>query len=265
MASDVAMPRGRIAVMEMIEVDHVGDVAVVRLKRGITNPLNLDLVTELRDSISRARQSPDIRAVVLTSANEKFFSIGFDIPELFALGRRDFGVFYRTFNQTCLELYTLPLPTVAALPGHAIAGGYIIALCCDYRIIAKGHKLVGVNEIKLGVPVPYVADCILRNMVGWLNARDIMMDGDFYPPDRAESLGLVDETVPLDQTVDEAIEKANALARFPNDAAAIIKRNRVEPVEAEIRSRLEEKESLFMDCWFSDEARDRLRAAMEKF
>lgn len=251
--------------MEMIAIEQIDDVAMVKLNRSVTNPINLDLVTELKERISHVRHAPDIRAVVLTSASEKFFSIGFDIPEFFNLGEKDFMVFYSAFNQACLDLFTLPKPTIAAMKGHAIAGGYILALCCDYRIIAEGRKLVGLNEIKLGVPVPYVADSILRNTVGGLNAREIMIGGEFYPSDQAVNLGMVDEIEPLPTMVDKAIEKARALGSLPNRAGSIIKRNRVEPIETEIRRRLEEKEKLFLECWFSKETRRQLKAAIEKF
>jgi enoyl-CoA hydratase/carnithine racemase len=251
--------------MGMIIVDQTDDVVMLKLNRSVTNPINLDLVTQLKEHISHVRQIPAIRAVVLTSTSEKFFSIGFDIPQLIALGEAGFQQFYHAYNELCLELFTMPKPTIAALPGHAIAGGYILALCCDRRIIGEGRKLVGLNEVKLGVPVPYVADCILRSIAGGRRARDIMETGDFFPPEQAIALGMVDEVVDASVVIDEAINKARIMGSLPETAFSVIKENRLEPIEAEIRARLREKEDLFLHCWFSKTARSRLEAAVDKF
>jgi len=249
----------------MISIDRHDQVAVVRLDRSVINALDLELARELAETMRRLQDDAGVRSVVLTSANEKFFSIGFDIPQLIELDREGFALFYRTFNRACIVLYTLPKPTIAAITGHAIAGGCILTLCCDYRFIADGRKLMGVNEIKLGVPVPYPADCVLRHLVGWRNARDIIDGGELYEPARSLGMGLVDQVLPLDQVLPAAIRKAAELGSLPQATFATIKRNRVEMVEEQVLARLEEKERLFMDQWFSDEARERLREAMEKF
>ena len=113
------------------------------------------------------------------------------------------------FNQVCMELYTMPKPTVAAVTGHAIAGGCILALCCDYRFAAEGRKLMGLNEIRLGVPVPYLADCVLRQIVGARNAREIMETGEFYLPEQSLQIGMIDRVLPLEKVV------ADSIASFP--------------------------------------------------
>jgi enoyl-CoA hydratase/carnithine racemase len=251
--------------MGMITTTQHNGIAIVKLDRGVTNALNLELCNELGETLHKIQDDPDTHGVVLGSANDKFFSIGFDIPSLFPLPRADFETFYRTFNQVCLMLYTLPKPTVAAITGHAIAGGCVVALCCDYRFIAEGKKLMGLNEVKLGVPVPYLADSVLRTLVGVQSAREMMEMGEFYPPEKALHMGLVDRVLPLEQVLSESMERAGAIGSLPADALAGIKRNRVEGVEADVVARQEEKAQSFMDCWYSTEARERLREAMGKF
>lgn len=137
------------ALVKLIHVEHQDEVVLLKLNRGITNALNLQLVNQLAEHLQNVRANSDVHGLVLGSSNEKFFSIGFDIPELFELARKDFRVFYHAFNRVSMALYTLPKPTIAAITGHAIAGGCILALCCDYRFIAEGRKLMGLNEIKL--------------------------------------------------------------------------------------------------------------------
>jgi len=251
--------------MSMITTSRQEGTEIVELNRGVTNALDLELVRELTRVIRRIKDDSKIRGAVLTSANDKFFSIGFDLPHLYGLPAEEFEIFYRSFNQACLELYTLPIPTVAAITGHAVAGGCILALCCDQRLIAYGRKLMGLNEIKLGVPVPYLADRVLHELVGVRTASEIMEIGEFYAAQKALEMGMVDKVLPQETVLDESVKRACALGASPSKAFAMIKRNRVEQVESQVLSCLDEKTEGFLDCWFSDQARARLKEAIEKF
>jgi enoyl-CoA hydratase/carnithine racemase len=249
----------------MIGVEHVGTVAIVKLSRSVTNPIDLDLVNELGDAVERLRHDARTGAIVLSSASDKFFSIGWNIPDLYPLEIPDFRTFYQAFNRLTMELYTLAKPTVAAITGHATAGGCILPLCCDWRVIAEGRKLMGLNEVLLGVPVPYPGDRILRDLVGARAAGEVMEIGAFYEPPALLEMGMVNEVVPLDEVRARAVERARYMADLPASAYSVIKRNRTEVVEAQVRSRLKEKEDSFLDLWYSPETRKRLEAAMERF
>lgn len=251
--------------MNYTEVQHHGDVAVLFLTRGTTNALNLALINDLLDSLKSVEEEENAGSLVLASDNDKFFSIGFDIPELLSLDREGLKEFYTTFNRLSMELYTLPKPTVAAITGHAIAGGCILTLCCDHRIIAQGRKFTGLNEIKLGLPVPFPADCILRQIVGDRNARNIMEEGEFYLPERSAELGMVDEVVPQEEVMSRAKDKAGVLGAMSREAFGIIKHNRVEDVKSKIMRKLKEREQLFFDCWFSEETQSLIKEAAAKF
>lgn len=249
----------------MISIDHHDQVAVVKLNRSIINAIGPELVEELAETLGKVKNDPDVHGVVLSSSNDKFFSIGLDIPQLFEFAKGDFALFWHAFNKACLDLYTLSKPTIAAITGHATAGGCVLALCCDYRFIAEGKKLMGLNEIKLGVPVPYVADCILRYLIGIQRAREIMDSGELFPPSDLLRVGMVDQVFPLEEVLSQAIQKAKLVGSLPQQAFAVIKSNRVEVVKKEILACLEEKERLFVECWYSEEASRRLRKAIEKF
>jgi enoyl-CoA hydratase/carnithine racemase len=251
--------------MNKISIEYQDQVAILKLDQGPTNPLNLTIVRELAELLSSIKVNSDVRSLVLTSASDKFFSIGFDIPTLYDLPIEELTVTYRAFNQLCQDLYTFPKPTVAAMKGHAIAGGTILALCCDYRFIAVGHKLMGLNEIKLGVPVPYLADLILRQVVGTNAAREIVESGELYPPNQLAEFGLVDGVHMLDHVLPEAIEVANSLGTHPPEAYKLIKNNRVETVVQQFKQHREVKEKQFIDCWYSPAARERLKEVIEKF
>jgi len=249
----------------LIHLEHHDEVAILKLNRGITNALNLQLVNQLAENLQKVRDDPNTHSLVLSSSNDKFFSIGFDIPELLKLARKDFKVFYQAFNQVCMKLHTLPKPTIAAITGHSIAGGCILALCCDYRFIAEGRKLMGLNEIKLGLPVPYPGNCILQHLVGTRNAREIMNTGEFYNPEESFQIGMVDQVLPLKEVVPKSIEKAKLLGGLPHEAFQMIKSNRTETVEAQVLAYLQKKEQLFIKRWHSNDTRGLLREATEKF
>jgi enoyl-CoA hydratase/carnithine racemase len=204
--------------MEMISVEKHGKVLLAKMNYGVTNALNPKVFQELGEILQQVKNDEAVNSLVLGSSNEKFFSIGFDIPKLFEMNRDDFSAFYRMFNQVCMELYTLSRPTVAAITGHAIAGGCILALCCDYRFIAKGKKLMGLNEVKLGVPVPYLPDRVLHALAGVRKAREMMESGRFYAPDEMLKAGVVDEVLLIEDVVKTAIEHAGALGSLHKGA-----------------------------------------------
>jgi len=251
--------------MEMISVEHHGKVVFARLNNGVTNALNPKVVKELERVIKQVKNDVGINGLVLGSSNEKFFSIGFDIPELLEMSRDDFRGFYRAFNKVCLDLLTLPKPTVAAITGHAIAGGCILAMCCDYRFIAKGHKLMGLNEVKLGLPVPYLPDRLLHAIAGVCRAREIMESGNLYPSNEALEMGIVDKILAIENVVETAIEHAETLGSLPKVGYEMIKQNRVEMIEEQVAARQDDKEVYFIESWYSDEARRCLKEAMKKF
>ena len=116
---------------------------------------------------------------MVLAGGEKFFSIGFDIPTLLELDRPSMTEFFHKFNQVVFNILTLPLPTAAAVKAHAVAGGAIMMLTCDYRFAATGRVLIGLNGIKLGVPIPYLPDMILRQIAGDQVASDMLYLGEF--------------------------------------------------------------------------------------
>ena len=251
--------------MKWIKAVTEDSVRILKLNHGVTNAINAELLKELENSLGEIRNDPGIAALVLTSANEKFFSAGFDIPELYSQEVSVFNDFFRSFNRICLDLYTLPRPTVAALTGHTVAGGFILASCCDYRFMAQGRKLCGLNEVQIGVPVPYLADLTLRQLVGDRAATEIMYTGALLPAENAFQIKFLDALVSPEELLKEAVSKARTLGRLPQAAFQRIKTNRTAEIAAMVRQKLEEDIQTFLKMWYSEEARKRLKEAMKKF
>ncbi|MBW2053732.1 MAG: enoyl-CoA hydratase/isomerase family protein [Deltaproteobacteria bacterium] len=160
---------------------------------------------------------------------------------------------------------TFPLPTACAIAGHAPAGGTVLALACDYRFAASGRKLIGLNEVQLGLPVPQITDSIMRQIVGDREATELLYQGDLIEPARAQQIGLVDEIHPLEEVEDRAVEKIAKLAALPHPALTAIKANRVEAVRLTYEKNKEIKNQEFLDCWFSQPVQELLAKTAEKF
>jgi len=251
--------------MEQVWIHREGSVAIIRLAKSVTNPIGMQMVNDLAAKVGEARDDPEVHAVMLTGESDRFFSIGLDIPELMDYDKEQFAQFVHHFDRLCIDLYSLPKPTVVAIRGHATAGGAILALTGDHRIMTSGRAVMGLNEVRLGVTVPYPADRMLRDLVGARTARDVMEVGDFFDPAELLAMGLVDEIAPPDQVLFIARELATSLATSPTPAYAAIKRNRTAPVVAAIEADLPAKQAEFVDLWYSEPAQAQLEEAMLKY
>ncbi len=249
----------------MLQTDVINKVGVITLDNGKSNPINPDLIKELEEALDGLQSDKKVRAVVLSSKSEKFFSNGFDLPHFYHQPEEHFKQFFRAFDDFTLKLYALPKPTIAAINGHAVAGGCVLAICCDYRIMAKGNILMGLNEVKLGVPVPYPADLMLHQKIGTQKAQQMLESGNFYPPEHLMMLGLVDQVSEPDMVLAEAIEKGKELANHPPQAFAAIKANRTEQLVAQVKAVLADKQEHFFKCWYSKSTQKKVEAALLKF
>lgn len=248
--------------MPKIMIENHGEIAILRLNNGVTNAICPDLIDELSEKLIIVEK--DFQGVIL-AGGEKFFCIGLDLPALLILDRIEMADFFNKFNHLLLTLFTLPLPTCCAINGHAIAGGNILALTCDYRYAASGEKLIGLNEIKLGVPVPYLADLMLRQIVGDRTATEILYGGEFMTTSDAKQFGLVDEIFLQTDVEDRALEKIAELTARPQAAFSAIKAVRVEKIKQRYEESCMQKNEKFLDCWFSEPVQELLKEASKKF
>ena len=249
--------------MSLISFSDHDDVALLRMNDGVTNPISPGLVDELSAYLQEIQQK-EYKGMVL-AGGEKFFSIGLDLPGLLKLDRQEAERFIDRFHQVLWQLLTLPMPTACAMCGHAIAGGTLLALMTDYRFIKAGKTLMGVNEIKLGLVIPYLAEMMLRLILPDSQAKEMIFGGEFYPADQTAAMGLVDQLCEQDACEQAALDKINALAKLPSAALAGMKKNRLESVTALYESNRDHQISLFKHFWFKPETQELLRKAAEKF
>lgn len=248
--------------MDTVVKEFRDHIAIVRMNSGTMNPINATLVDELSRTLSEIKGSA--RGLVLCGG-EKFFSAGLALPELLKLDRPAMADFFERFNQLCLDLFSLPYPTIALLSGHAVAGGNILALACDYRYASSEAKKIGLNELKLGVPVPYLADLMLRHTIGDRYATQMIFSAEFITFAEAKIIGLIDVTGSPDELEDFTLDRLNRIAGYDSDAFAAAKANKVDAVRRKYAKHGPSRNDTFIDCWFSDATQKKLFDAALKF
>ncbi|SFS37879.1 enoyl-CoA hydratase/isomerase family protein [Saccharopolyspora flava] len=180
---------------EFVRLEVEGAIGTIRLDRPKMNALNRQIETELRDVAIEAAERDDIRAVIVYGG-EKVFAAGADIKEMADMSYADMAAKeQRGLSDAMSQVAAIPKPTVAALTGYALGGGFELALSCDRRIAADDIK-VGQPEILLGVIPGAGGTQRLARLIGPSKAKDIIYTGRFVEAQEALSLGMVDEIVP---------------------------------------------------------------------
>lgn len=232
----------------MISVEDHDGVAVVRLDHGKVNALDLELLTAITATMSRLADAP---AVVLTGART-VFSAGVDLRRVADGGPAYVREFLPALSQAFLAVFDHPGPLIAAVNGHALAGGCVLAAACDLRLMSGGT--IGLTELLVGVPFPVTPLEIMRFAVG-PEVAGLALTGRTMGPDEASRMGLVDAVVEPGELLPEAVRRAAALARIPAAAYALTK----EQLHRFTRQRIEElrpaEDRRAAGLWESDEAR----------
>ena len=204
----------------MITRNDDGDVAVLRLAHGPVNALDVELCEAVAAQF-RALVADPVRAVVVTGSG-RAFSAGADLRRVVDEGEPYVRRFVPALDELFRSVFELGKPVVAAVNGHAIAGGCVLAACTDVTLMSGGR--IGVPELAVGVPFPRVALEVLRYAVGDAVTRKLVLGTQTYPMDEARALGLVDEVLPADQLLPAAVDGARTLAAsIPSDTFAAAK------------------------------------------
>jgi enoyl-CoA hydratase/carnithine racemase len=218
MSASIETPPAQAA---LIQTQDFGAIRCVRLARPPVNALNPELCRALIAALEDA-YSDGVLGVVL-AGSPRIFSAGLDVPYLLSLGgdRRGILECWQAFFGAARLLAESRIPVVAALTGHAPAGGCVLALCCDYRVMAGSADpskpfAIGLNETQVGLVVPEGIQRLMRRVVGDYRAERLMVAGEMVTAERAFEIGLVDELVDLDQVVPRALAWLQALLQLPH-------------------------------------------------
>jgi enoyl-CoA hydratase/carnithine racemase len=241
--------------MNCISISQDAAVATVTLNRGKVNALNPQLVAELLDAFNVLQADPGVAAVILTG-HGKFFSFGFDIPEFLPYSQEDFTQYIHQFTDLYTRIFLFPKPVIAALNGHTMAGGCMLAAACDTRFMLAGKPKIALNEISFGASVLAGATEMLTYAVGSKNAAKILYSGALFAPEDALSLGLIDQVCPdLESLLAAAHAQAQEMAAKAPVAFSSIKALLRQPVGERMRQREDASIREFVKIWYADQTR----------
>jgi len=246
----------------MIDITDHGPVRELRLNRPPANALSPDLIPAIMRAVDEAPKR-GARALVLSGSPGRFCG-GLDVPLLLTLDRRAISGMWRDFYSMMCVLAACPVPLAAAITGHAPAGGTVLTLFADYRIMADGDFKLGLNEVQAGLTLPPVIFLALRRLLGAHQAERLAVSGILISPAEAWRIGLIDEIVPPAGVIDRAVEWAQAMVNLPQGAMsstrAQARADLMKVFEHSFDNELEDVN----DMWWEEETQRVLRALAEK-
>lgn len=246
----------------MLNILEHGTVRELQLNRPPANALSPGLIDALRSAVNEA---PDQGAeAIVVSGLPGMFSAGLDVPYLLTLDREGITEAWRTFLRLLGAVAACPVPIAGALTGHSPAGGAVVSMLFDYRIMAEGPYKIGFNEVQVGIVLPPIFQNAVARLVGRRHAERLGMAGLMIDAAEAHSIHLVDELVGVDEVVPRAVEWCRSILRLPRDAMlttrAYARRSLIESFGKVPESDLE----ALVDRWSSAETQAALRAMVDR-
>ena len=232
----------------MLDFEERGEVAIMRLQHGKVNALDLELLLAITEAMRAVDQA---RAVVITGSGS-VFSAGVDLQRIVAGGPSYVRAFLPALSDSFMAIFDHPGPVVAAVNGHAIAGGCVIAAACDVRLMSQGK--IGLAELSVGVPFPPAAMEIMRHAVGPAIGH-LVLTAALLDPAQAESIGLIQHVCTAEVLLESAVDRARQMARTPAGVFSVSKRQLQQPARDRIAARSGEAEAV-AEMWSSDSTRD---------
>lgn len=243
-----------------IELHRHGAIQEIRLARPPVNALTPELLAGLRTAV-QAAPSEGARGIILTGGT-KVFSGGMDVPHLMGLDRAGLKAGWSSLFAAARSLANSPLPIVAAIGGHSPAGGCVLALCCDYRIMARGPFRIGLNEVQVGLVAPDAIQHLLRRVVGTYRAERLLVAGALVESEQARAIGLVDELT--DDVFTRARHWLEELLALPPAAMQATRRiARADMVEA-LKGFTDTELDGFLDDWYAPATQASLQALVAR-
>lgn len=243
--------------MSFVTVATSNGIATVTMNRGKVHAVHSDAVNDLTECFHQLENDSQVRGIILTGQH-KFFSFGFDVPELLTYSRKELKDFLIRFTRLKHNLFLYPKPVIAALNGHTVAAGCMLALTADYRLMVPENAKISLNEINIGASVFAGSVEMLRFCAGQRNAELVLTSGKMYSPDEAFQMGLVDELVPSENLLERAREIASGYAEKNGPAYRSIKSLVRKPVVKESELKEERVVDEFIDIWLSERSQAQL-------
>ena len=247
-----------------VRLEKQDSIGPIVLDRPPANSYDKAFMEELDAAIDDAGRDDAVKAILLRSASEKFFSAGADVSVFAKSGLDDQTAFVARANEAMGKFESTPKVVVAAISGHCLGGGLEMALCCDFRIAAEGSYRIGLPEVTLGLLPGTGGTQRLPRLIGRQTALDFMLRGATMPPQDALAAGIVDEVVPPAELIDKALERLRVYATGPTFAIGRIKKATVQGFGMRLDEGLKLERQLLIELFKSADAKEGVTAFVEK-
>lgn len=237
--------------METLQLRKEEEYSILSFDRGKSNPMNLQMFEEMIAVLKELKSDSSVKGVIITG-KENFFSSGLDLPEIMSYDKVKTRLFWESFMDMIIELVSFPKPLISAITGHAPAGGCIVAVACDYRIMAGGNYKIGLNEIPVGITVPRHIFELYAFWVGRHRAYQFLMEGRLMNPQQASDAGLIDMVVPAEQVLETAERKMAQYLKFDQNTWSKTKLNLRRDLIATVTNYEDDLLDKVIEHWFDE-------------
>jgi 3,2-trans-enoyl-CoA isomerase len=248
--------------MNTIQVTIKDRLAVIGLNRGKSNPMNAEMLKELHTLITSIENDDNIGGLIITG-KENFFSAGLDLIEIYDYNEEQIAAFWKDFLSLYAKMVSFKKPMVAAISGHSPAGGCVIAMCCDYRVMANGKYIIGLNEIPVGIIVPDNIFALYAFWIGERRAYQALMEGKLLTVDEALQIGLIDEISNLESVISTAEKKIRTYMQFNAATWSQSKLNLRKDVIAKANADQSANLQMMLKQWWAPETRKALQMIIQ--
>lgn len=247
---------------KFINVQTNDHISYLGLDRGKSNAMHLEMILELTAELEKAKDNPTVEAIIL-HGKEGFFSSGLDLITLYQYDEAQINTLWDAFIDLIHTLAAFPKPAIASITGHAPAGGCVLTICCDYRIMAEGDFIIGLNEVPIGLIVPPSIFDLYSFWLGQAQAYRYLLDGKLSSPTDGLQSGLIDEVVPADRIQTAAARKAKSWTQFERHAWGTTKLNIRKNVLQHIEANKTEAIQQMVTQWWKPSTRQILKTIIE--
>jgi enoyl-CoA hydratase len=245
-----------------LRVEVQGRVAILRMDKVRGNAIDEPFVEELARAAREVSLDSEVSGVLLASGNPKLFCPGLDLVTLFEYDRPGMERFMAKFHEATLALFTLRPPMVAAISGHAVAGGCVLALTADHRMLRRGAQ-IGLNEVRVGLPLPWSVASLLKSSVSPFALSRVALLGQNFTDAEAVALGLVHEVQEAEGFEAACLSRLQEFAEKDKVATSTTKAYLREAAIQEMAAQEVARRGEFLDAWFSPAARAKIRATID--
>ncbi|MBC8479242.1 MAG: enoyl-CoA hydratase/isomerase family protein [FCB group bacterium] len=243
--------------------NQIGATVILQLNRPRANAINSKMVSDLSEALEECAKNPSVKGVILTGL-PGMFSGGLDVIDLYPRDREYMLRFWKDFTNLLMQLFNYPKLLFSAISGHSPAGGTVLAIMTDYRIMADGDYNIGLNEVAVGLILPHSIGQVYQYLLGNRQAEKLALTGALLFPRDAMKYGLVDEVCDPDQLESRCLKRMECWQKLPAFQQISTKLQMRSHVSEKMKESIKADVDKMVDIWFEPNFREVMGALVKK-